>query len=243
MKAPLPLSKVQRVRSLKVGLGLTVAAIQFGLLMALGLVPSVAQIELAQTPVDVVLVRPEPVVPPVRAVQSVSSSGGGAPAAPSRVRQPPINTEREVELVAPVVPAPVQPLTLGLATEADPAPAKGMGDMGEGRGEGAGDGEGPGRGGSPPIILRGASRTEVLSVVPPAARRARQAGRASINCIIRLDETLGDCRVVSETPSGFGFGEAGLQATRFFRYRPPTTASGRPVEGQRVTISVMFGRQ
>jgi len=93
------------------------------------------------------------------------------------------------------------------------------------------------------MILRGATTAEVLSVVPPEARRARQAGRASINCVIRLDQRLDDCRVVSETPAGFRFGEAGLRAAGFFRYRPPGTASGRPVEGQRVTISVQFGRQ
>lgn len=85
----------------------------------------------------------------------------------------------------------------------------GQGGEGEGTGDGIGDGDGPGRGGTPPLILKGASTAEILSIVPPEARRARQAGRASINCVIRTDERLDDCRVVSETPVGFRFGDPG----------------------------------
>lgn len=243
VKAPPPLSDAQRNRSLKVGIGLCVAVVQFGLFMALGLVGTPARVNTLQTPVLVTLVPREPIPLPEPAVPASEPPGGGAPAAPSSVRLATPPPERNAEISAPSMPAPLQPLVLGQASQADPVPAQGMGVEGEGRGEGAGDGDGPGRGGSAPMIVRGATRAEVLSVVPQAARRARQAGRASINCVIRLDETLGDCRIVAETPSGFGFGEAGLQASGFFRYRPPATASGRAIEGQRVTISVLFGRQ
>ena len=60
--------------------------------------------------------------------------------------------------------------------------------------------------------------------------------------IVRIDQRLDDCRIVEETPSGFGFGEQALRAMAFFRYRPPMTASGRPIEGQRVTTFVNMGR-
>ena len=243
MKAPFSFSDVHRVRSLKVALALFVAVLQLGLFALLGLATSPAPVLDVQTPVDVTLVRHEAVIKPVPEVVPRSRSGGGSPTAPSVIRQPSIPPDREVELVAPPVPASIQPVIVGLASETDLVQAQGRGSDGESMGEGRGDGSGPGRGGSPPMILRGATRSEIMSVVPQSARRARQAGRTSISCVIRLDETLDDCRIVSESPSGFGFGEAGLQASRFFRYRPPSTASGRPVEGQRVTISVLFGRQ
>jgi protein TonB len=141
------------------------------------------------------------------------------------------------------VPAPEQPLVIGVAAIASPTPGQGQGGVGDGTGTGIGDGDGPGRGGTPPLIIRGASPREILSVVPQEARQARQAGRAAVNCVILADQRLDDCRIVSETPQGYRFGEAGLRAATFFRYRPPMTASGRPLDGQRVTINVQFGRQ
>jgi len=240
---PLPLLDIQRQPSLKVGIGLGVTLLHLGLFLALGLVQSPASTPQIQTPVQVTLVRSEPVIVPVPTVKSTPLAGGGAPAAASSVRLAPVPPEPEVELTAPSQPATLQPPVIGLASEAAPIPERGSGLDGQGRGEGSGNGEGPGRGAIPPMLLRGATPTELLSVVPQAARRARQAGRASVNCAIGLDERLHDCRIVSESPSDFGFGEAGLQAVRFFRYRPPATADGRPIEGQRVTITVQFGRQ
>ena len=80
--------------------------------------------------------------------------------------------------------------------------------------------------------------------MPQAARAARRAGRASVNCVIRSDTRLEDCRIVSETPPGLGFGEAALRiAPMYFRFRPPTTAAGRAIDGYRVTVFVQFGRQ
>ena len=50
-------------------------------------------------------------------------------------------------------------------------------------------------------------------------------------------------QAVSETPPGQGFGAAAVTvAEAYFRFRPPMSASGRPVEGQRVTVFVQFGR-
>ncbi len=66
-------------------------------------------------------------------------------------------------------------------------------------------------------------------------------GRAELSCVIRLDNRLDDCRIVDETPPGLGFGAAGLQVSGFFRFQPPTE-NGRPVQGQRVTVGIDFGR-
>ncbi len=243
MNIPLPFSDIQRHPGLKVAIGLGVAVLHLGLFVALGLVQSPPSTPQVQTPVLVTLVRSEPVVVPEPTVISTPTEGGGAPAAASSIRLAPLPPEPVVELTAPSRPATLQPVVMGLASEAAPNPEQGSGLDGQARGEGSGDGNGPGRGAIPPMLLRGATPAEILSVVPQAARRARQSGRASVNCAIRFDERVDDCRIVSESPSGFGFGEAGLQAVRFFRYRPPATADGRPIEGQRVTITVQFGRQ
>lgn len=233
-----------KAAALKAGIWAMVAVTQLGLVSALGLVRAAPPTFDVLPPMLVTLVRPDaPPPPPPPVVTPAPVAGGGAPAAPSRVHLPQKTPDRPPEIVAPPVPAPAPTLVIGVAPLATPTPGMGQGGQGQGTGEGTGDGDGPGRGGTPPIILRGATPAEVLSVVPPEARRARVPGRAAVNCVIRLDERLDDCRVVSETPAGYRFGEAGLRAAAFFRYRPPGSAAGRPLEGQRVTINVLFGRQ
>ena len=117
-----------------------------------------------------------------------------------------------------------------------------MGQGGAGVGTGTGDGNGPGSGGIGPMILRPATSAEIESVAPPPVRGLRRpAGRVVVNCVIRTDQRLDDCRIVEESPRGFGFGEQALRATAFFRFRPPMTAAGRPIEGQRVTTFVSMG--
>ena len=201
-----------------------------------------APIRPADPPVfDVELFRPPPLqAPPPPPPPPAETTGGGAPAAPSRIHTPPRPVDQPPELPAPPVQAPEPALVVGVAPVAGPTP--GMGQGGEGTGSGTGDGDGPGSGGTGPLILRGPSQAEILTVVPPAARAARRSGRSSINCLIRIDQRLEACRVVDETPAGFGFAEAALRASVFFRFRPPMTGAGRPVEGQRVTVFVQFGR-
>lgn len=197
------------------------------------------------TPViDVELFSPiiPPPPPPPPPPEPAPTKGGGAPAAPSIVHTPPPRPVARPEIVAPPVKAPEQPLIVGAAPIAGPTPGMGQGGTGSGTGTGDGDGDGPGSG-TPPLILRGASQAEILPLVPPAARRQRQSGRSSVSCIIRMDTRLEACRVVGETPAGLGFGEAALTIVpRYFRFRPPTTASGRVVENYRVTVFVQFGR-
>lgn len=222
-----------------------VVAFHAVLFAAVGLIRVPREETALQVPITVELFTPPlpPPPPPEPTVEPVTPDpGGGAPAAPSIVRPSPRAVERP-EIVAPPVPAPEQPLVIGVAPMASPMPGQGQGGSGEGTGSGIGDGDGPGRGGTPPLIIRGATPREILSVVPPEARQARQSGRAAVNCVILADQRLDDCRIVTETPQGYRFGEAGLRAATFFRYRPPMTSSGRPLEGQRVTINVLFGRQ
>ena len=53
---------------------------------------------------------------------------------------------------------------------------------------------------------------------------------------------LDQCRVLSETPAGQGFGQAGLEAAvAEYRFRP-AMVDGRPDYELRAVITVRFGR-
>lgn len=190
-------------------------------------------------PIHVVLFRPvPPPPPPPPPLKPTPDPGGGKPAAPSRIHVTP-KPPPKAELPAPVARAPEQPLVIGMAPIASPTPGMGQGGTGNGTGTGDGDGEGSGSGGIGPRFVRGATQAEIFNVIP----RGRRQGRGSVNCVIRLDQRLDSCRIVDETPPGQGFGAAAVTvAEAYFRFRPPMSASGRPVEGQRVTVFVQFGR-
>ena len=223
-----------------------VVLVHAGLFAAIGM-GRVESIVLAPAaPIEVELFRPvtPPPPPPPPPAPAEVDPGGGAPAAASRVHVPPRPPEVPPELpLAPPTPAPAPTLIVGASPTATLNAGLGQGGRGTGTGSGTGEGDGPGSG-SGPIILRGASNGEILDFVPPEARRQRRSGRSAVNCLIRADTRLEACRVVDEQPGGFGFGDAAVRiAETHFRFRPPTTASGRPVDGFRVTVTVNFGRQ
>ncbi len=235
---------VPTARLRQAGVVALVGLAHVGLFAAIGM-GRVESIVLAPPPpIAVELFRPVvPPPPPPPPTPSPVEPGGGAPAAPSRVHVTPKPPEVPPELPAPPTPAPRPALIVGASPTTSLNAGLGQGGQGTGAGSGTGEGDGPGSG-SGPIILRGASNGEILNFVPPEARRRRQAGRSAVNCVIRADTRLEGCRVVDEQPGGFGFGEAAVRiAETHFRFRPPTTAGGRSVEGFRVTVTVNFGRQ
>ena len=224
------------------GILLAVASLHAGLFALIGLGHAPPPV-VVRTPIEVQLVEPIPSPPPPPPPEPPApAAGGSAPAAPSVVHVSPRPVPR-AELPASPKPAPAPAVIVGASDQQGPTPGPGQGGQGSGTGDGEGEGYGPGAG-SGPIILRGASSGEILALVPPEARRRRVPGRASVTCVIRSDTRLEGCRVVSESPQGSGFGEAAIRvAETHFRFRPPTTAAGRPVEGFRATVVVLFGRQ
>jgi len=72
---------------------------------------------------------------------------------------------------------------------------------------------------------------------PAHARRKAIDGKAVVSCQVADDGRLADCRVVSETPSGEGFGIAALAVSQRFRMSPPDAQPARPA---RLTIPVVF---
>lgn len=217
-----------------------VALLHLGAFVLLGQVRPEAHLTPTWAPIIVDLVRPEapPPEPPPPPPEPGATQGGGAPAAPSVVRPArPRPVQPRPEVAAPPRPAPEQPLIVGAAPEPSPMPGPGQGGQGTGSGGGSGSGVGPGVGDGPPRIIRGPSVGELRDLHPREAFRQRRGGRATLACRVRLDTTLSDCRLVDETPTGMGFGEAALAAARYFRFRPPTQ-NGAPIDGREVRVGV-----
>lgn len=236
-----------------------VVALHAGLFASLAIV-SPETVGLPNIPaVEVELVRipvPPPPPPPPESPKpqpqtNPDAGGGGQRAAPSIVHTPPKRPpEIPTEIIAPVEKAPEQPLVIGVAPKADPEPGMGTGGQGTGSGGGSGSGTGTGVGSgsgagvrAPPRNIRRPGNAELRRFHPQEALRQRISGVGVIRCRIKADTTLDRCQVVSESPSGMGFGPAAVQAaTNLYRFRP-ATLNGQYDDSVTVNVVVEFGPQ
>lgn len=74
---------------------------------------------------------------------------------------------------------------------------------------------------------------------PKVAADTGVSGFAMITCRVTSRGGLFACRVYRETPGGYGFGEAALALSPYFRMTPKTI-DGQPVEGGVVTVPIVF---
>jgi protein TonB len=97
-----------------------------------------------------------------------------------------------------------------------------------------GDAIGPGGPGvtAPTVIARATPKYTV------EAMQARIQGIALVECVVQIDGTVGDARIIRSLDRRFGLDEEALSAARRWRFRPGLL-KGKPVPVV-VTIELMF---
>jgi hypothetical protein len=89
-----------------------------------------------------------------------------------------------------------------------------------------------------PEWQRGADPVMAGKLFPEAAAKAGlKTGRAIVDCEAAHDGTLIHCAVVSEEPSGLGFGESALAIAGVMQMNP-WTKQGAPVEGAKIRLPI-----
>lgn len=68
----------------------------------------------------------------------------------------------------------------------------------------------------------------------PVSGLSQNQARVVVNCVVQGDRRLGDCRVLSETPEGYGFGRAAIEGAQ------RATVSSEDAVGRRVQFTVRF---
>lgn len=89
-----------------------------------------------------------------------------------------------------------------------------------------------------PDWLRKPTTNEMMAVFPAAAMKQGRSGKALISCTVSTEGLLRDCKVVSESPAGAGFGAAAVVLSSSFLMKP-ATRDGTPIEA-RITIPINF---
>jgi len=75
---------------------------------------------------------------------------------------------------------------------------------------------------------------DMAKLYPDKALDVGKEGGATLRCVVTKDRHLTSCTVASETPAGFGFGDAALKLSKLFKMK----SAAKP--GSRLTIPIQF---
>ena len=83
------------------------------------------------------------------------------------------------------------------------------------------------------------SREDLVRVFPARASAEKRDGKAMMSCRVLQDGALADCRVISEIPPGYGFGQAAIALASKFKAKP-ATLDGQPLGGAEIRFALDF---
>lgn len=141
------------------------------------------------------------------------------PPPPPPPDRPPPPPPPEMRVPPPDLSAPPTPTPIPVAVDPPPAPP------------------------TPSIItnpqwLERPSGRDFERYYPPRALERGQEGRVNLACVVAADGRI-SCTVTSESPEGWGFGEAAIRISRHFRMSPQTR-DGVATSGGRVNVPIRF---
>jgi protein TonB len=88
------------------------------------------------------------------------------------------------------------------------------------------------------VWLQRPSSQDFNRYYPSRAMEREQEGRVVLDCLVSADGRIA-CTVISEDPTGWGFGDAAIRISRNFR-AAAQTADGRPTSGGRTRVPITF---
>ncbi len=91
----------------------------------------------------------------------------------------------------------------------------------------------------PPDWIKAPDAETIADFYPTRANQMNVQGTSAIKCVVRRDHRLHDCVIVSESPSGYGFGEAAIRASSTFQLRPAIVNGVEKSEGE-VTVPLRW---
>jgi TonB family protein len=94
-------------------------------------------------------------------------------------------------------------------------------------------------GSSDPVWDKGPDRSDFAKAYPSHAAQAGISGAVKMRCSASEAGLLKDCAVISEAPTGEGFGAAALSLAAGMELKP-TTSDGKSVAGQSFIVPVKF---
>jgi protein TonB len=110
-----------------------------------------------------------------------------------------------------------------------------------GSGQAAANGQGQTNLNAQNVITPAIWASEPIYYSPERAAQLKESGSATIRCELLSNRHVRNCRVVNESPKGYGFGRAALAASRDFVINPPKF-NGQVIQSSHMDITLNFTR-